>query len=60
VLSYSPNAETLTEGTELTLLVAERFDAREEAESGAVGADTTLSAPDSLRNMSQDSTSNNN
>jgi beta-lactam-binding protein with PASTA domain len=60
VLSFSPNAETLTEGTELTLLVAERFDAREEAESGAVGADTTLSAPDSLRDMSQDSTSNNN
>lgn len=60
VLSFSPNAETLTEGTELTLLVAERFDAREESESGAVGADTTLSAPDSLRDVSQDSTSNNN
>jgi len=60
VLSFSPNVKELTEGTELTLLVAERFDAREEAESGAVGADTTLSAPDSLQNMMQDSTSNNN
>jgi hypothetical protein len=60
VLSFSPAAEELTEGTELTLLVSERFDAREEAESGAVGADTTLSAPDSLQNMMQDSTSNNN
>ena len=56
VLSFSPDAQELTEGTELTLIVAERFDAREEAESGAVGADTTLSAPDSLQN----STSNNN
>jgi len=60
VLSFTPDAEELTEGTELTLLVSERFDAREEAESGAVGADTTLSAPDSLQNMMQDSTSNNN
>lgn len=60
VLSFSPNAETLTEGTELTLIVSERFDAREETESGAVGADTTLSAPDSLRDAMQDSTSNNN
>jgi len=60
VLSFSPAAEELTEGTELTLLVSERFDAREEAESGAVGADTTLSAPDSLQRMMQDSTSNNN
>jgi len=60
VLSFSPAAEELTEGTQLTLLVSERFDAREEAESGAVGADTTLSAPDSLQRMMQDSTSNNN
>lgn len=50
VLSFSPNATELTEGTELTLLVAERFDAQEEVESGAVGADTTLSAPDSTSN----------
>lgn len=45
VLSYSPNTPELTEGEELILVVAERFDAREERESGAVGADTTLSAP---------------
>lgn len=60
VLSFSPDDEELTEGKELTLLVAERFDAREEVESGAVGADTTLSAPDSLRPQQSDTTSNNN
>lgn len=57
VLSFSPDVEELTEGEELTLLVAERFDAREESESGAVGADTTLSAPDSIQ---IDTTDNNN
>jgi beta-lactam-binding protein with PASTA domain len=60
VLSFSPNAAELTEGEELTLLVSERFDAREEIESGAVGADTTITAPDSMRIIQQDSTSNNN
>jgi beta-lactam-binding protein with PASTA domain len=60
VLSFSPDEAELTEGKELTLLVAERFDAREEVESGAVGADTTLSAPDSLRPGRADTVSNNN
>lgn len=60
VLSFSPDEAELTEGQELTLLVAERFDAREEVESGAVGADTTLSAPDSLRPGRADTVSNNN
>lgn len=60
VLSFSPDEAELTEGQELTLLVAERFDAREEVESGAVGADTTLSAPDSLRPGLADTVSNNN
>lgn len=45
VLSFSPDSSRLTEGEELILVVAERFDAREESESGAVGADTTVSAP---------------
>jgi beta-lactam-binding protein with PASTA domain len=60
VLSFSPDEAELTEGQELTLLVAERFDAREEVESGAVGADTTLSAPDSLRPGQVDTVANNN
>lgn len=45
VLSFSPDVEELTEGETLTLVVAERLDAREESETGAVGADTTLAAP---------------
>ncbi|WP_340105807.1 PASTA domain-containing protein [Rhodohalobacter sp. 8-1] len=60
VLSFSPDVEELTEGEELTLLVAERFDAREESESGAVGADTTMSASDSMQRIQADSTDNNN
>lgn len=60
VLSYSPNTEQLTEGEELTLQVAERLDAREESESGAVGADTTVSAPDSMQTIQRDTTNNNN
>ncbi|REL33282.1 PASTA domain-containing protein [Rhodohalobacter sp. SW132] len=45
VLSVSPEAQELTEGETLTLVVAERFDAREEAETGAVDTDTTIQAP---------------
>lgn len=45
VLSFTPDEDQLTEGQALKLIVSERFDAREEAESGAVGADTTISAP---------------
>lgn len=60
VLSFSPDVEELTEGEELALVVAERFDAREETESGAVGADTTQSAPDTTNSSQQDTTSNDN
>jgi len=45
VLSFSPEADELTEGETLTLVVSERFDAREEAESGVIDADTTDIAP---------------
>lgn len=45
VLSFSPVAEELTEGETLTLVVSERFDAREEAETGVIDADTTDIAP---------------
>lgn len=41
VLSFSPNEEELTEGESLQLIVAERFDAREEVESGAIIDDST-------------------
>ncbi len=36
VLSYSPDEQELTEGETMQLIVAERFDAREEPESGVV------------------------
>lgn len=54
VLSVSPEAEELTEGETLILVVAERFDAREESETGAVGTDTTLSAPPDTTDHSND------
>lgn len=41
VISFSPNEEELTEGESLQLIVAERFDAREEIESGAIIDDST-------------------
>jgi len=41
VISISPNEEELTEGTSLQLIVAERFDAREESEAGAIIDDST-------------------
>lgn len=53
VLSFSPDEEQLTEGQALKLIVSERFDVREETETGAVGTDTTVSAP-------PDTTDNNN
>lgn len=41
VISFTPNEEQLTEGESLQLVVAERFDAREESESGAIIDDST-------------------
>lgn len=41
VISFSPDEEELTEGESLQLIVAERFDAREEVESGAIIDDST-------------------
>ncbi len=41
VISFSPNEEELTEGESLQLIVAERFDAREEVESGAIIDDSS-------------------
>lgn len=41
VISFTPDEEQLTEGESLRLVVAERFDAREESESGAIIDDST-------------------
>jgi eukaryotic-like serine/threonine-protein kinase len=49
VLSFSPREEELTEGEQLRLVISERFDAREESETGAIIDDTTaVQIPDSL------------
>ncbi|TVR27766.1 MAG: PASTA domain-containing protein [Balneolaceae bacterium] len=45
IISYSPNERRLTEGETLMLVVSERFDAREESETGAIIDDTTAVAP---------------
>ena len=41
VISFTPDEPQLTEGESLLLIVSERFDAREEIESGAIIDDTT-------------------
>lgn len=41
VISFTPDEPELTEGESLLLIVSERFDAREEIESGAIIDDTT-------------------
>ena len=45
VLSYSPQGPELTEGESIQLVVSERFDAREESETGAVIDDTINTTP---------------
>lgn len=45
VLSFSPNVDELQEGETIELVVAERFDAREESEAGAIIDDTTSTTP---------------
>lgn len=41
VIAFTPDEEELTEGELIQLIVAERFDAREEVESGAIIDDST-------------------
>jgi eukaryotic-like serine/threonine-protein kinase len=48
VISFTPNEEQLTEGESLLLIVAERFDAREEIEEGAIIDDTTAVPPENF------------
>ncbi len=45
IIDYSPKEEQLTEGQAILLIVAERFDAREELEEGAIIDDTTAVGP---------------
>jgi beta-lactam-binding protein with PASTA domain len=54
VISYSPDEEKLTEGESLLLIVAERFDAREAVEAGAIVDDTTSVNPQNNENPIQD------
>lgn len=54
VLSFTPNVESLTEGETLTLVVSERFDVREETETGAIIDDSTSAAtPDTIETENQ-------
>lgn len=49
VLSFSPNEDELTEGETIQIVVSERFDAREESESGVIIDDSTsVVPPDSI------------
>ena len=54
IISYSPEEEELTEGEALMLIVAERFDAREEIEAGAIIDDTTSVQEESIENSNND------
>ncbi len=57
VIDYSPKEEQLTEGESILLIVAERFDAREEVEEGAIIDDTTSTSnqpPPDSDNQSQE------
>lgn len=54
VISYSPDQEKLTEGESLLLIVAERFDAREAVEAGAIVDDTTSVNPPDNQNPTED------
>ncbi len=52
IISFAPEEERLTEGESMMLIVAERFDAREEIEAGAIIDDTTAAPPpDSIDNI---------
>lgn len=55
VLSFTPNREELTEGEEIRLVISERFEVREESETGAIVDDSTnVVMPDSIDNENED------
>ncbi|MEX0905595.1 MAG: PASTA domain-containing protein [Balneolaceae bacterium] len=52
ILSYTPDEDELTEGETLQLIVSERFDAREESETGVIIDDTSgVDQPDTTQNQ---------
>lgn len=58
VLSARPAAEQLTEGTELQLVISERFDAREESETGAIVDDSTAVRPPDINQLGEEENDN--
>lgn len=54
VISITPNETELTEGETLLLVVSERFDAREEIETGAIIDDTTATNQQDNDNQNKD------
>ncbi|MEX2463747.1 MAG: PASTA domain-containing protein [Balneolaceae bacterium] len=54
VISITPNETELTEGETLLLVVSERFDAREEIETGAIIDDTTATKQQNNDNQNED------
>lgn len=58
VLSARPAAEQLTEGTELQLVISERFDAREESETGAIVDDSTAVRPPDINQPGEEENDN--
>lgn len=54
VISITPNETELTEGETLLLVVSERFDAREEIETGAIIDDTTAAKQQNNDNQNED------
>ncbi len=53
IIDFSPKQNRVVEGETINLTIAERFDAKEESESGAVSVDTTYVQPDSLQQNNQ-------
>ncbi|MFH5833234.1 PASTA domain-containing protein [Halalkalibaculum sp. DA3122] len=53
VLDYTPREDQVVEGETINLVVSERFDVKEESESGAVQADTTYIESDTLQQNEQ-------
>ncbi len=51
IIDYTPKKEQVIEGETLKLVVAERYDVKEESESGAVVDTTVITDPDSTRNQ---------
>lgn len=51
VLDYKPSGKEVVEGTKLKLVISERYDMKEEVESGAVIDTTNVAQPDTSNNQ---------